>query len=857
MRRYNIGNIYTNSKCVGCNKCVSVCPIMGANVSVLDYSKNTIEVSQKCIECGRCVNACSHNAREYKDDTANFFEDLREGKKISLLVDPAFYIDYGDEAPLILGQLQECGVNRIYDVAYGAEISMWAHVKYLKEHTDENGYCRAFIANTCPAVVGVIENAHPDLIPLLVPVHSPFDCTAVYVRKYLKDDSDFAYLSPCVAYTQSMHAGDNGANISYNVTFSHLMEELGPFDSTDVSAEAELTTDGVGNLASYRDGFASGISWCFSPEKIVSFDDNLSDEAIRKLTNVAKHPEMHHPALLVIEGCKNSCYLGTGVKERSINVASVLSTHEEIRNRSFGLIKESPSHDYYYKAICDKFAELDSDDFIRTYKDNFRQPNMIPEDAIQDIFKSMHKESRQKQVVNCRSCGYRSCREMAVAVANGYAKIQDCIHFMNDDLRYGAYLDRVTGLANTRGFYHKMSELINSNRDKEYLVCVGNMNKLKNLNDLYGFEVGDKVIAYIAKRLSEIVGDNGVAAHMSGGVFAFCVENKPENYEYFMSLESIDCKHLGVYFPVTIRFGLYVVRDRREAFDKIVNLATYAADKATDRSKNSNILFDETMRQELANDSEITMSMHDAMENNEFVLYLQPQFDHSNGRIVGAEVLSRWITRVGNVISPVRFIPVFERNGFVKELDKHVWENSFKLISRWEKENAPIVPLSVNVSRVSLETDAIIDTIKSLSEKYPIDKSHLYFEITESAYSKNQESLIERIGKIKELGFSIAMDDFGSGYSSLNSLKDIPIDVLKLDMGFIRGGTNVERGNEIVSHMVQMGNALKLKLVAEGVETKAQADFLLGEGCNVIQGFYYAKPMPIDKFEEMIKEKNC
>jgi EAL domain-containing protein (putative c-di-GMP-specific phosphodiesterase class I) len=379
---------------------------------------------------------------------------------------------------------------------------------------------------------------------------------------------------------------------------------------------------------------------------------------------------------------------------------------------------------------------------------------------------------------------------------------------------------------------------------------VGNVNKLKNVNDLYGSDMGDMVLIHIAKTIEALVGEEGTCGRFGGGVFAIFVEDKPEYLDQIITMESFNASRLGVFFPITIRFGMYRVTDHNLKLANVVNLCTYAADKATDRTKNSFIEYSDLMRREMQEETEITLKMREAMADGEFVLYVQPQYNHLSGKMVGAEALCRWVKQDGSIVSPGVFIPIFEKNGFIKELDKYVWETAFKQVQAWEKAGGPQVPISVNISRISLENDTIVDVIRELSKKYPVDKKHLYFEITESAYMKDQAALTERVYKLKDIGFAIAMDDFGSGYSSLNSLKDIPIDVLKLDMGFLRGGTNVERGNEIIAYMVSMAKALNLKMVAEGVETKEQAEFLKEIGCTKLQGFYYCKAISLEEIFE-------
>lgn len=853
MSRFNEGTVYTNGKCVGCNRCISVCPTIGANVSISTDGKTRLEVSKKCINCGMCVSECTHHARDFRDDFERFMEDIQNGESISLLVDPAFYLDYSQIAPYILGNLRKLGVKKIYDVSFGAEISMLAHAKYIKEHSDKKRQCRQFIANNCAALVNYVEYLHPEIIPLMIPIQSPVGCMAIYVQKYLKDSSKLAYISPCIPQSDDIHEIGNDSEVDYNITFSSLSKFIKKEGIGKDKASADVVSSGFGNISSFSGGFLEGISAFFDRGEVFSHVPGIDSDEFSFINASAYLSDFKHPLVVSIDACKNGCVYGNGTKRKEIDSANLLSAYGKTRKESVALYNSINDYEVYYKDVLNKYRDIHFEDFSREFHDKYRQPFQVPEDAINEIFEAMHKNTKAKQQVNCCSCGYSSCRELAIAVANGYARIQDCVHFMNDDLKYSVMVDNMTGIANAVGFRAKARQLLDENPEKDYVLYVGNVNKLKNVNDLYGSEMGDKVLCHIAKRLSEMTEGVGTCGRFGGGVFALLLEDTPEIINSFTSYESVNCRYLGVYFPVTIRYGVYKIKDKSIRLGDVSNLCTYAADKATNRTKNSYIEYTDSMRQEMQIETDITLKMRDAMANGEFVIYLQPQYDHHTGKIVGAEALSRWVKPDGSIISPGLFIPVFEKNGFIRDMDKYVWEKSFRLVGEWEKSGKPHVPISVNISRISLETDEIIAVLGQLSEKYPIEKDHLYFEITESAYMNDQKKLTERIQMIKDLGFKIAMDDFGSGYSSLNSLKDIPIDVLKLDMGFLRGGTNIERGNEIVAHMIDMAKALELKIVAEGVETKEQADFLTKRGVDVIQGFYYARPMPLADYESKLE----
>lgn len=855
MARYNNGIVYTNENCIGCNKCISSCPAPGANVVSIKDGINRVEVSKKCVDCGICVKECSHNARDFRDDAMQFLNDLRRGDDISLLVDPSVYLAYGDDIEHVLGYLKEMGVKNIYDVSFGAELSVWAQAKYIKDSIAAKGYCKEFILNTCPAIVNYAESRMPELVDKIIPVHSPAVCTAIYARRYLADNARYAYISACVAEQQQIKSLKSGYSIQYHVTMRHLMRELEGADISEYSAIAALKTMGEGNTMGIMNGYADAIARYFPKEDAFFCYNGFTDAAMDLFEVSARMDEYRHPRGVVVTACRSGCVFGTGTDKTFYDAESVLMNYQNARKQSCDLIPNGVA-DEIYAAACERYKDIKFDDFVREFEDRYIQPYVVPESTIQGIFKSMHKDTDEKQNINCRSCGYKNCREMANAIANGYGKMQNCVHYMNDDLREKSMLDMQTGIYNSMGFFNSVSKLVHYNPYNKYVVAFGNVNRLRVVNDLYGREVGNKVICYIARCLAEFVGDDGICARMGGGNYTVCFPYTRENVDRFTSVEQFDCSQFGLGSPITMRFGMSIIEGNVKDSEDFASKAAYALEKSEDRTVNTYTFFTDEMQAELEQEARVTNQMRKALDKGEFVIYLQPQYDHRTGEIVGAETLSRWLRPSGTLLSPGIFIPVFEKNGFIREMDKYIWEKSFALVKDWEDRNMCFAPISVNISRISLMDESIVSIIASLQRKYNIDKDHLHFEITESAYMEDQKLMSERIAMIRNLGYSIAMDDFGSGYSSLNSLKDIPLDILKLDMGFLRGEMNIGRGKEIIAHMIDMAHDLNLITIAEGVETLEQADMLTEMGCDIIQGFYYARPMPVEQYEIMIKEQN-
>lgn len=241
--------------------------------------------------------------------------------------------------------------------------------------------------------------------------------------------------------------------------------------------------------------------------------------------------------------------------------------------------------------------------------------------------------------------------------------------------------------------------------------------------------------------------------------------------------------------------------------------------------------------------------MKSALENHEFVVFYQPKYGLSDNQIAGAEALVRWKHPERGMISPGEFIPVFERNGFITKLDYYVWEQTCIQLRKWMDEGKNPLPISVNLSRVSLYNKDIVNVICNLVDSYRIPRRLFQVELTESAYNTNPKAVQDMMQRLREEGFYILMDDFGSGYSSLNVLKDIVVDVLKMDMKFFAGDDREGRGENIMAAVIRMAKWLNMPVVAEGVERIEQVEFLRSIGCEYVQGYYFAKPMPVEEYE--------
>jgi EAL domain-containing protein (putative c-di-GMP-specific phosphodiesterase class I) len=260
--------------------------------------------------------------------------------------------------------------------------------------------------------------------------------------------------------------------------------------------------------------------------------------------------------------------------------------------------------------------------------------------------------------------------------------------------------------------------------------------------------------------------------------------------------------------------------------------------------------YDDNIRNNILEEQKLASQLFDALKEDQIVPYLQPITD-KNGKVVGAEALARWIHPEYGFLPPYKFIPVFEKNGLITELDNHIWECACQILQKWKKEYNDLF-ISINISPKDFYFTDVVAELNKLVQKYDIDTSRLRIEITETAMFSDVEEKIHIFNKLKESGFIIEIDDFGSGYSSLNMLKDMPVDVLKIDMNFLSKDDN--KSKKIVKNVIHLSNDLSITSLTEGVETEQQYKQLAQMGCSLFQGYYFAKPMPVSEFEEFIKQ---
>ena len=300
---------------------------------------------------------------------------------------------------------------------------------------------------------------------------------------------------------------------------------------------------------------------------------------------------------------------------------------------------------------------------------------------------------------------------------------------------------------------------------------------------------------------------------------------------------------------LTFSAGVCPVKTKNDDISLLLTCAGIAVPK-TLKMQDEIVWFNDSMKEEQVWERRIEDDMEKALENHEFQVYLQPKYSTRGEVLSAAEALVRWIHPVLGFISPGKFIPLFEKNGFILQLDDYMLNEVAQLQSEWLAQGKKLVPISVNVSRAHFAEENLAEHICEIVDKFKVPHEFIELELTESAFFDDKAVLLTTVRKLKEFGFKVSMDDFGAGYSSLNSLKELPLDIIKLDAEFFRSVDDITRSNLIVGETIALAKKLGMEIVAEGIETREQVDFLAKQDCDLIQGFYFSKPLPVAEFEK-------
>lgn len=430
------------------------------------------------------------------------------------------------------------------------------------------------------------------------------------------------------------------------------------------------------------------------------------------------------------------------------------------------------------------------------------------------------------------------------------------------------FLDSVTGYFNFDGFRTTAEGFIKNNPDKHYSLWYSDVRRFKYINEIFGYGTGDAFLRFWANTINDDTREGESFCRITADTMAVLrvYEDQSELQERFSKLLSKLHEFSGFKdkeFRTEMVSGIYLLTEEDMAnpnINTMMNKANIAQKRAKRLAGSGFTLYDDSMRAHQIRELEITHHLDEALETGEIYIALHPLYDYAKQEIASAEALVRWAHPTLGNLSPAEFIPLLEKSAMISQLDKFVWEEACKLIREIlnNKDISHEIPISINISRLDIYLPNLGDFFTGLTEKYDIPPHLLKLEITESAYIADSTQLIEVVESLRSRGFLVSMDDFGSGYSSLNTLKDVPVDALKLDMQFLSTDKeSARRGAEILKAIVGMTQMLELPVIAEGVETKSQADYLKSIGCTVMQGYYFARPMSQEDFLELLVESSC
>ncbi len=415
----------------------------------------------------------------------------------------------------------------------------------------------------------------------------------------------------------------------------------------------------------------------------------------------------------------------------------------------------------------------------------------------------------------------------------------------------------LTGLLNLRTFFFISGEIIKENPDKKFGVIVMDITQFKAVNEFCGRDEGDRLLRMIAGCFLEYENNRPytAACHIRADNFCMCTAYEAEKE---LADIAVNIRKQIYAFPFAYRvlpsFGICASKERAPAVSYMKDCATVAMQSIKGKFYAKYAFFEDEMRISMMREKQIENDMVAALEAGELIPYIQPKVDMRTGRIIGGEALIRWKHPEKGLISPAEFIPVLEKNGFIIQVDEYIWTQIYKYLKKLDGECRPLVPISVNVSRMHAHDKNMCDTLLNLKEEYQIDPMYTPLELTESAFLSNESVMYSRMQLLRSQGFCISMDDFGTGYSTMNMLKNQPVDEVKLDRDFILDLDN-EKSRIILEYNIGMLQALKARVVFEGVETENQKEFLLRCGCEIAQGYLFYRPMPIDEFDELLRQQ--
>ena len=480
------------------------------------------------------------------------------------------------------------------------------------------------------------------------------------------------------------------------------------------------------------------------------------------------------------------------------------------------------------------------------YYSNLRFTMMIIKQDKRFVIKSIHTSSTGESVL----------------VEEPHYLLDEDTGHLSVELKKREQYDTVTGLLHLEAFKKLIEQRILAPSQNDYyaLLCT-DINNYEKVNNLYGLQKADQLLADLASLLTSSCNKGIELCCRSVADYILVLVSYSEKDYLMWLLKSLCGQFEKSITPQYVKadpqlgIGVYLITNRKETVERMVEFANLARKSLRFHTDSPIAFYDEKIFMQMERVRHIESRMRQALQQREFKAFLQPKFNLETGQIVGAEVLVRWINADGSMIYPDDFIPIFEQNGFIIELDFFILEEVCKMINRRLHEQKPCVPISINQSRVLLQNRDYAQKVAGVLAQYNTPPQYIELELTERIFRDDLKNLADVMSKLKELGISWSIDDFGTGYSSLNLLKELPVDIIKIDKSFLDETESSETSKIIIRKTVELTQELDMTVVCEGVETENQADYLRGIRCDVAQGYLYARPMPMDDFETLLDKE--
>lgn len=416
-------------------------------------------------------------------------------------------------------------------------------------------------------------------------------------------------------------------------------------------------------------------------------------------------------------------------------------------------------------------------------------------------------------------------------------------------------MDRITGLLNFEDFLAEAQYAIRD-ENNSYLILAFDICDFHYINNQFGYDVGDSILKSIADTVSSNEFVVLACREYSDHFVCLCryVESKteliPQNLKRCKKEFSDVSGVLGSNIALNLNFGVYYITNRTESIISAVDKANVARRTGKGNYNLPCVVYSEHLMDMKENSAKILPIFNDSFKNESILVFLQPKICSETKRVIGAEALSRLVDKDGRTISPAAFIPALEKTGKIVDLDFYVLRFVLRLIKSWLDRGIEPVTISFNLSRIHFFSDTLVDDILQMVQEYDVPAKYVEIEVTESVFFEEENVIIEKVEKLRDCGFKVSVDDFGAGYSSLNLIGVLPVDIIKLDKGFVKDSLKTKRGNDVIKGLIKILNEIELDIVCEGVETKEEETIMSDYGCKEIQGFLYDRPIPVHEFEK-------